>query len=81
MRFEVENMVKKGKKKGDRSTTSLVIDKEDLKLFNELRARETGRRGVSVTQSKFIKFLLDLYKVVAEKDEAMLESAESKGGI
>ena len=33
----------KTKKNGDRSTTSLNINKEDVEQFNQLKAKETGR--------------------------------------
>lgn len=65
-------------KKTERTTTSLTIDKKDLAPFNELRARETGRRGIAVSQNEFIKFLLCLYREAAETDSTILEDARRK---
>ena len=62
-------------KKADRITTSLSINKEDMEPFNQLRAKETGRRGASVSQNEFIKFLLSLYRVVAD-DSTIMDKAE-----
>lgn len=66
-------------KKAERSTTSITIDKEDLPQFNKLRAKETGRKGGSVSQPEFIKFLLCLYQEVVEHDSRILEKAQRKG--
>lgn len=65
-------------KKAERGTTSLNINKEDLAPFNELRAKETGRRGASVSQNDFIKFLLCLYQEVVEQDSRILEEAQRR---
>ncbi len=70
----------KGKKIGDRSTTSLNINKEDVDPFNKLRAKETGRRGASVSQSEFIKLLLSLYRVVAD-DSTILDEAQRRAEV
>lgn len=62
-------------KKADRNTTSLSINKEDMEPFNQLRAKETGRRGASVSQNEFIKFLLALYRVAAD-DSTIMDKAQ-----
>lgn len=49
-------------KKEKRTTTSLTIDKDDLPMFNELRARESGRKGTNLSQNKFVKELLTFFK-------------------
>ncbi len=61
-----------------RGTTSVSIDKETVPLFNELRAKETGRRGVIISQQEFLHFLISLYKVVAEHDVTILEEAQKR---
>lgn len=65
------------KDKKHRTTTSLNINKGDLGLFNELRAKETGRRGASASQNEFIRFLLSLYQVVAD-DSTILDKAQKR---
>lgn len=59
--------------------TVITIDRDILPLFNELRAREAGRRGVgTVTQSNFVRFLLALYKQV--EDSTVLDAARKSVG-
>ncbi|MDP2754621.1 MAG: hypothetical protein Q8P40_09570 [Nitrospirota bacterium] len=62
----------------ERSTTSLTINKEDLPQFKKLKAKETGRRGASVSQPEFIRFLLCLYEEVVEQDSRILEEAQRR---
>ena len=71
-------MVKK--KINIRETTVININKEDLSPFNELRAKETGRRGKAVSQAGFIRFLTALYRqAVIEQKDAAWKSIEEKG--
>lgn len=49
-----------------RTTTSLTIDKEDLAPLNELRAKESGRKGANVSQNEFFKELLNFYKAAKQ---------------
>lgn len=59
--------------------TVITIDRDILPLFNELRAREAGRRKVgTVTQSNFVRFLLALYKQI--EDSTILEAARESAG-
>jgi len=67
----------KTKKNGDRSTTSVNINKEDVEQFNQLKAKETGRRGASTSQQEFIKLLMSLYRVVAD-DSTILDEARKR---
>lgn len=55
-------MAEKKKKSNPRDTTVVNINKEDLEPFNELRAKETGRKGKAISQNEFVKTLLDFYK-------------------
>lgn len=66
-------MAKKTKTDKDRNTTVITVNKKDLKPFNELRAKETGRRGETVSQNEFIRFLMCLYKAA---DTAALDKAQ-----
>ncbi len=65
----------------ERSTTSITINKEDLPQFNKLKAKETGRRGASVSQNDFIRFLLCLYQEVVEQDSRILEEAQRREAV
>lgn len=49
------------KRNNPRDTTVININKDDLEPFNELRAKETGRKGKVVSQNEFLKTLLDFY--------------------
>ena len=68
----------KTKKNGDRSTTSVNINKEDVEQFNQLKAKETGRRGASTSQQEFIKLLMCLYQGVLEHDSTLIDEARKK---
>ncbi len=64
----------------NRNTTVIAVNKKDLKPFNELRAKETGRRGEAVSQNEFIKFLLCLYRAadITILDEAQKMAEDEK---
>ena len=67
------------KKKNTRETTVITIKKEDLVSFNELRAKEIGRRGKAVSQAGFVRFLTALYRqAVIEQKDAAWGSIEKK---
>lgn len=75
--FRIKNMVKKSKK-DDRTTSSLTINKEDIKRFNEARAVESGRRKAVIPQQEFIKFLTCLYNKVLRHDATILDEARKE---
>lgn len=61
-----------------RDTTTVSVDKDLVPQFNELRAKETGRRGVILSQQEFLHFLISLYKEVDEHDVTLLDEARKK---
>jgi len=74
----VTKMVKK-EKINLRETTVININKEDLAPFNELRAKETGRKGKTVSQAGFVRFLTALYRQAGtEQKDAAWEGIEKK---
>lgn len=66
----------------ERGDTSITINKEDLPLFNEYRAREAGRRRESsISHPEFLKLLLSLYHGAENADlEAAQRRTERKPG-
>jgi hypothetical protein len=50
-------------------------------MNNELRAKETGRKGKAVSQAGFVRLLTALYRQTGkEQKDAACEIIEKKGG-
>jgi hypothetical protein len=69
------------KKNKLRETTVININKEDINSFNEMRAKEGGRRGRAISQAAFAGFLISLYWLSKdEQKDAAWKSIEKKRG-
>ncbi|MDD3813242.1 MAG: hypothetical protein PHZ02_01240 [Desulfocapsaceae bacterium] len=67
--------------KNTRKTTVININKNDLKPFNEIRAKETGRIKKIISQNTFVNFLIELCRQAegSQKDAAWKKLEKKEG--